>query len=525
MATSSATRRSRSPAATRSLTRPSASASAAVEAAAGGEQLEGGARADEGRVEGGGERRKAAEVDLRLAEAASSAATTRSQLAASSRPPPRQRPRTAAMVTAGSARSRASAPWKVASIGSTRSGVWSWTDTPAEKARSPAAATTTTWRSGSAARSARARSSASRVARSRMLSGGRLRVSRATRPSRAAMDGLGRRRRRRSSRLGSGGREGVDGGDQVVPQRPLLRASPPGPRGATGRRAPTSRRSASSTASTSPSGAKATGSSGAARSRTAWWWRLLTRAVSRPRMSPVRVSGAATRDRVGEGVERAVEIVLAGVGELRGEVLPQGAAEEDVEHLHAAADPPDRHRALPRPGQQLEVEGVALRQHAQVPAGERLLAVGAGIEVGAAGEHHPRRARGPPAHRVGVLAACAALAAWAASGRIDLDALGRHADWRRAATVVDRLGGGRGRDQDRPAHRAPPPPPAAGQPQRRVARPALHQGRESHAARHAEGGDAVADAAPGHAVEQGDEDAGAGGADGVARGRWRRRPD
>ena len=88
--------------------------------------------------------------------------------------------------------------------------------------------------------------------------------------------------------------------------------------------------------------------------------------------------------------------------------------------------------------------------------------------------------------------------------------------WRRAATVVAALAAvdaetriGRLTALRRLPRR---------QPQRRVARPALDQGRQSHAARHAEGGDAVADAAPGHAVEQGDQDAGAGGADGVAEG-------
>jgi hypothetical protein len=66
-----------------------------------------------------------------------SLAKSRSQQQASSRPPPRQWPSTAATVSASSARSRSSAPWKPSSMRSILSGVWSWIETPAENALPP----------------------------------------------------------------------------------------------------------------------------------------------------------------------------------------------------------------------------------------------------------------------------------------------------------------------------------------------------------------------------------------------------
>ncbi len=104
---------------------------------------------------------------------------------ASSMPPPRQWPATAATVIAGSARSRSTVSRSAASIAGTRSGVWSWTAVPAEKARPPAPRTNTTASSRSCASSPTASRSAASAAVSRTLSGGRSRVMVPVRPSRA----------------------------------------------------------------------------------------------------------------------------------------------------------------------------------------------------------------------------------------------------------------------------------------------------------------------------------------------------
>ena len=70
------------------------------------------------------------------------------------------------------------------------------------------------------------------------------------------------------------------------------------------------------------------------------------------------------------------------------EVLDEVAAEADVEDLAAAADREDRHVALERRVEQSQLGAVALLEHA-LRLGMRVVAVGAGTEVGATGEDDP----------------------------------------------------------------------------------------------------------------------------------------
>ena len=120
------------------------------------------------------DRREAAEVDLGLAERRRAAWRARRRRAASSQPPPRQRPSTAASVTWGSASSRRNTAWNASSIAGARSRVWSATSTPGGEGAGSAERSTTTFRSRRPASGrSRSRRSASSVAMSRTLSGGR----------------------------------------------------------------------------------------------------------------------------------------------------------------------------------------------------------------------------------------------------------------------------------------------------------------------------------------------------------------
>ena len=82
-----------------------------------------------------------------------------------------------------------------------------------------------------------------------------------------------------------------------------------------------------------------------------------------------------------------------------GQMLVEGAAEGDVQQLHAAADPQHRHVALQRPPGQRQLEAVTLGPGAG-GLGVGLGAVAGGVDVGTAGQHQPVD---PVEQEVGVL--------------------------------------------------------------------------------------------------------------------------
>ena len=108
----------------------------------------------------------------------------------------------------------------------------------------------------------------------------------------------------------------------------------------------------------------------------------------------------AHRQRVEYGVAGPVSAVADDIGQ----VLMQRPAQCDVEHLCAAADAQHRKLPLERGAQQRELPGVALPS-GLVGARMRLLTVGSGIDVLAAGDQQPVQAientlgdaRNPPA--------------------------------------------------------------------------------------------------------------------------------
>ncbi len=123
----------------------------------------------------------------------------------------------------------------------------------------------------------------------------------------------------------------------------------------------------------------------------AWWWRLLTCGVSRASTSPSGRSGLRSRWTVWarESFGSATLCsISARPGSWRREVLPERAAEEDVEHLDAAADSPDRDLRLPR---RLRAAPTPLASRSAwtstLALGEDLLAVALGRDVHAAAEH------------------------------------------------------------------------------------------------------------------------------------------
>ena len=90
---------------------------------------------------------------------------------------------------------------------------------------------------------------------------------------------------------------------------------------------------------------------------TPWWWWDLTvsrSAPGRPRRERARLQPHLVV------AERARGVQVVAVADRVGQVLDEGAAEGDVQQLHAAADAEHRHLALERGAGQRDLEGVAL---------------------------------------------------------------------------------------------------------------------------------------------------------------------
>ena len=89
---------------------------------------------------------------------------------------------------------------------------------------------------------------------------------------------------------------------------------------------------------------------------------------------------------MGEEVRCLPLAVIDLARDLARQVLPEGAAEIDVEQLEAAADPPDRQPALAGEVHEVPFELVPFRAHLDLGVREDRLAVTGGIDVDPAGE-------------------------------------------------------------------------------------------------------------------------------------------
>ena len=133
-----------------------------------------------------------------------------------------------------------------------------------------------------------------------------------------------------------------------------------------------------SIASTVPSAARAATFRPRPRRSTAWWWKELTATVPAPDQR-----GEA---RAGQDLDLVRDLAAGLALAVAREVLVQRPAAGDVERLAAAADAQQRHPALERRARERELEGVQRRLRRPqllVPLGG---AVGAGVQVRAAGE-------------------------------------------------------------------------------------------------------------------------------------------
>ena len=165
---------------------------------------------------------------------------------------------------------------------------------------------------------------------------------------------------------------------------------------------PSTKRPGISIASITPSAARAEATRPGATASTAWWWKLSTVTSSPSRSCSRDPGGIAIRWRgvVGHGQvghRRLLEPPPqppCRVGRVQSprlhqaQVLHHRPAERHVQHLHAPAAAEHRQAAVDRPLDELELEPVASGVHAP-EQGVRLLAVAAGVDVVAGGEHHP----------------------------------------------------------------------------------------------------------------------------------------
>ena len=109
-----------------------------------------------------------------------------------------------------------------------------------------------------------------------------------------------------------------------------------------------------------------------------------------------------TRDRAHrQFAEHRVTGPMPAVSDDVRQVLMQRSAERDVEHLRAATDAQHRQLALERRVQQREFPGVALTA-GLVGGRMRLLAVGGGVDVLAAGDQQPVQTVEHPLRDVGI---------------------------------------------------------------------------------------------------------------------------
>ena len=174
-------------------------------------------------------------------------------------------------------------------------------------------------------------------------------------------------------------------GTRRAPPRPAPRspaASRP-PRGARRRRGRSGGRAARSPRpGRRPTDQPLTTSPSPSRSTPWWWWDMTTQPVG-----PGGAAGERSPAPAAPGASPKVPATVRWrlVADRLRQVLVERAAERDVEQLHPAADPEQRHVALQRPPRQRELEGVALGPGA-LRLRVRLGAVAGRVDVGAAGQ-------------------------------------------------------------------------------------------------------------------------------------------
>src|SRR3954468_3023527 len=105
---------------------------------------------------------------------------------------------------------------------------------------------------------------------------------------------------------------------------------------------------------------------------------------------------------MGERVRRLADFVIDAGRVLRGQVLPEGAAEVDVEHLEAAADAPDREMPLARGVEQCPLQGIAVGHGLDVGVRKHRLAVALRLHVGTAAQDHGGGRRSESLGRLGL---------------------------------------------------------------------------------------------------------------------------